>query len=78
MARSVPMDMIAIPLTPRIRFAVIATASYVRKRGRPSAGGSETGRPRQPIFVIPWRSLALAAKGVYRKDDRDRLLSYSA
>jgi hypothetical protein len=28
--------MIAIPLTPRIRFAVIAAASYVRKRGRPS------------------------------------------
>jgi hypothetical protein len=68
MARSVPMVMIAIPLTPRIRFAVIATASYVRKRGRPSAGGSEIGRPRQPIFVI--HPLALAAKGVYRKDDR--------
>jgi DNA-binding transcriptional LysR family regulator len=33
MARSVPTDMIAIPLTPRIRFAVIAAASYVRKRG---------------------------------------------
>jgi hypothetical protein len=28
--------MIAVPLTPRIRFAVIAAASYVRKRGRPS------------------------------------------
>ncbi|HWW36398.1 MAG TPA: LysR family transcriptional regulator, partial [Xanthobacteraceae bacterium] len=32
----VPTDMIAVPLTPRIRFAVIAAASYVRKRGRPS------------------------------------------
>src|ERR1700738_1357499 len=31
MARSVPTDMIAVPLTPRIRFAVIAAASYVRK-----------------------------------------------
>ena len=28
--------MIAVPLTPRIRFAVIAAASYVRKRGHPS------------------------------------------
>jgi len=36
MARSVPMGMIAVPLTPRIRFAVVAAASYVRKRGRPS------------------------------------------
>ena len=30
------MDMIAVPLAPRIRYAVIAAASYVRKRGRPS------------------------------------------
>src|SRR6202023_2955558 len=36
MARSIPTDMIAVPLTPRIRFAVIAAASYIRKRGRPS------------------------------------------
>ena len=36
MARLVPTNMIAVPLTPRIRFAVIAAASYVRKRGRPS------------------------------------------
>ena len=36
LARFVPTDMIAVPLTPRIRFAVIAAASYVRKRGRPS------------------------------------------
>jgi hypothetical protein len=71
MARSVPMDMIAIPLTPRIRFAVIATASYVRKRGRPSAGGSEIGRPRQPIFVIPWRS---QLKAYIVKTTGDRLL----
>lgn len=35
-ARLVPTDMIAVPLTPRIRYAVIAAASYVRKRGRPS------------------------------------------
>ena len=36
MAGSIPTDMIAVPLTPRIRFAVVAAASYVRKRGRPS------------------------------------------
>ena len=36
MAGSVPTDMIAVPLTPRIRFAVVAAASYVRKHGRPS------------------------------------------
>jgi DNA-binding transcriptional LysR family regulator len=36
MAQSVPTDMIAVPRTPRIRFAVVAAASYVRKRGRPS------------------------------------------
>jgi DNA-binding transcriptional LysR family regulator len=30
MAQFVPTDMIAVPLTPRIRFAVIAAASYVR------------------------------------------------
>ena len=28
--------MIAVPLTPRIRFAVVAAASYIRKHGRPS------------------------------------------
>jgi DNA-binding transcriptional LysR family regulator len=39
MARSVPTHMIAVPLTPRIRFAVVAAASYVRKRGRPSRPG---------------------------------------
>ena len=36
MAELVPTDMIAVPLTPRIRFAVVAAASYVRKHGRPS------------------------------------------
>jgi DNA-binding transcriptional LysR family regulator len=36
MAGLVPTDMIAVPLTPRIRFAVVAAASYVRKHGRPS------------------------------------------
>jgi DNA-binding transcriptional LysR family regulator len=36
MARSIPTDMTAVPLTPRIRFAVVAAASYILRHGRPS------------------------------------------
>ena len=65
--RQLAEDMIAVPLGPPLRYAIVASPDYLRDRGRPETPGDLIGhnciRRRYPGLTRPYRTPAPAVVG---------------